>query len=153
VRLTFDSIRFENLACFSFAWLSHRTNVKLSPTSPSISESASDVILPYLPPHPQKGTAYHRYTFFLLAQKSPEVTVVDGQQQPASTTPPTRTIEIEPDDIAERTPFDARAFAQKYNLEPVGVHFYREVWSEEVSKIYEQVLGARAIISPFLRLD
>jgi hypothetical protein len=31
---------------------------------------------------------------------------------------------------------------KKYNLEPVGVHFFREEWSEAVSKIYQEVLGA-----------
>lgn len=59
---------FLSRSSFSLLDLPFRTNVPLSTTSPNI--VGGDVILPYVPPHPQRGTKYHRYT--IIAFEQPE---------------------------------------------------------------------------------
>lgn len=104
----------------------------------------------WTPPHPQKGTPYHRYVTLLLPQLH--------SSQP---------IAIAPEDIEERSAFDVRAFMTKHQLgyysqddEGVqmrmvpqtyadragkglagGIHMWRAIWDEDVSKIYRDVLS------------
>ena len=78
-------------------------------------------MLSYVPPHPQKGTKYHRYT--LIAYEQPNA----GSD----------TVNITVD---QRDAFDVKALAQAHGLEPRGVSFFRQVWDESVSKIYSDVL-------------
>jgi hypothetical protein len=85
---------------------------------------------PYVPPHPHRGTKYHRYTLLLLPQPSAEP--IDGPPLAADT----------------RGRFDVRAFCAHYGIEPAtggAGHMWREVWSEDVSKMYGSRLGR----SPF----
>ncbi|KAL1914449.1 uncharacterized protein VTP21DRAFT_8901 [Calcarisporiella thermophila] len=97
------------------------TNVPISSTSPQV--QGGDTVFPYLPPHPQKGTKYHRYT--LLVYEQPD----GGKQR----------IELSLD----KRDFDIRTIHTKYNLTTRGVSFFREVWDEEVSNIYKNILGVR----------
>ncbi|KAI8579062.1 hypothetical protein K450DRAFT_243679 [Umbelopsis ramanniana AG] len=98
-------------------WLN--TNVPLSTTQPVV--SGGDTILPYVPPHPQKGTKYHRYTILILEQPSGKIEVPS----------------------VEDKRFDTRSFIQQYQLSPRGVSFFREVWNEDVSRIYADILKER----------
>ncbi|KAJ6573882.1 phosphatidylethanolamine-binding protein [Mycena vulgaris] len=69
---------------------------------------------PYIPPHPQQGTPYHRYVVLLLPQ------------------PP-----LVP--LKQRYGFDVRAFAKQWGLNGAvggGVHMWREVWDEYVGAVY-----------------
>lgn len=80
----------------------------------------------YIPPHPQRGTAYHRYVILLLPQESA-----------------TERIHVPVPSDAERLGFDFRAFAGQFGLDGSrggGAHMWREVWDETVSKIYTDVL-------------
>lgn len=95
------------------------SNVPLSATSPSV--SGGDSILGYTPPHPQKGTKYHRYT--LIAFEQPN----EGQEK----------LDIK---VEGRDHFDVKSLAKAYNLKPTGVTFFREEWNENVSKIYNEIL-------------
>ncbi|KAI0344248.1 PEBP-like protein [Trametopsis cervina] len=79
----------------------------------------------YIPPHPQRGTPYHRYAVVLLPQQSAEHIDV-----PAITD-------------AERLGFDLRAFSQKFGLDGSkggGAHMWREQWDPTVSEIYRETL-------------
>ncbi|KAK4704677.1 hypothetical protein P7C70_g1530, partial [Phenoliferia sp. Uapishka_3] len=71
-------------------------NITLSSTSTTILPSLP-AHLPYIPPHPQRGTPYHRYTFLLLAQSAP----------------------VEFSGV-EREAFDTRAFLKEYGMEAEG---------------------------------
>ncbi|KII86518.1 hypothetical protein PLICRDRAFT_165126 [Plicaturopsis crispa FD-325 SS-3] len=99
-------------------------NIPLSSSSSAIPSSIF-THTPYIPPHPQRGTKYHRYVLLLLPQSS-EITVprlVRG----------------------ERLRFDVRGFMEKYGLDGAkggGAHMWREVWDEDVSKIYSDILKA-----------
>ncbi|RUS15326.1 phosphatidylethanolamine-binding protein [Endogone sp. FLAS-F59071] len=102
--------------------LPFRTNVPLSTTSPTI--VGGDIILPYVPPHPQRGTKYHRYT--IIAFEQPE----EGKKRVQA--------------VAEkRTQFDTASFRKQYDLTPKGVTFFRGVWDESVSRIYKKILHVR----------
>lgn len=108
-----ESFRLNNLFC--------RTNVPISATQPQV--KGGDTILEYVPPHPQKGTKYHRYT--LIAYEQPN----NGQDK----------VDFKVD---KRDGFDARKLAQKYALQARGVSFFRQVWDETVSTIYKDILHA-----------
>ncbi|OAX42584.1 PEBP-like protein [Rhizopogon vinicolor AM-OR11-026] len=77
----------------------------------------------YIPPHPQRGTTYHRYTILLLPQQS--------------------RISIPMVAKDKRTGFAVRAFMEQYGLDGSaggGAHMWREVWSEGVPAVYKDVL-------------
>jgi len=101
-------------------WL--KPNIPLSATARSaLADTSSHT--PYIPPHPQHGTKYHRYTTLLLPQ-SEEISLPVFSKE-------------------ERFNFDVREFVEQYGLDGSkgGVHMFREVWDPEVSKIYEDILG------------
>ncbi|KAI8367400.1 phosphatidylethanolamine-binding protein [Choanephora cucurbitarum] len=95
------------------------TNVPLSATSPIVKEG--DSVLDYIPPHPQKGTKYHRYT--LIAYEQPN----EGQTK----------VDIKVD---SRDQFDVKGLAETHGLQVSGATFFRQVWNESVSKIYNEIL-------------
>lgn len=97
-------------------------NVPLSSTQSSISPNSGDVLQSYIPPHPERGTPYHRYTYILYEQSSshshkPDLAHVDENG------------------------LNTREFAQQNGLKPVGVHFFRQEWDKSVSKICSDVLS------------
>lgn len=102
--------------------LCHRSNIPLSATSTSALVDASSHT-PYLPPHPQQGTNYHRYTTLLLPQ-SEEISLPAFSKE-------------------ERFNFDVREFVEQYGLDGTkgGAHMFREVWDSDVSNIYSDILG------------
>jgi len=101
-------------------WL--QPNIPLSATSPSLIADVNSHTK-YIPPHPQKGTPYHRYTILLLPQKTHiEVPVVEMDQ---------------------RLGFSLRAFMDQYDLDPStggGIHMWRGEWNPAVSRIYRDLL-------------
>jgi len=81
---------------------------------------------PYIPPHPQQGTPYHRYVLLLLPHKHP-----------------TEILDIPVPQDHERLGFNLREFAGRYGLslgQGGGAHMWREVWDTSVSSIYQNVL-------------
>jgi large subunit ribosomal protein L35 len=103
-------------------WL--KPNIPLSAISSSTKLKDLNTHTRYIPPHPQRGTPYHRYTTLLLPQRSRISVPVLSQKQ--------------------RYGFDVRAFIEKYNLEDSeegGIHMFREMWNAEVSNIHREVLG------------
>jgi hypothetical protein len=105
--------------------LFHRPNISLSTATTELTLPTSHT--PYIPPHPQRGTPYHRYAIFLLPQQSP-----------------TEPIEVPAFGDADRLGFDLRAFADKYGLDGSkggGAHMWREIWDPTVSQIYKETLS------------
>ncbi|KIM52354.1 hypothetical protein SCLCIDRAFT_56180, partial [Scleroderma citrinum Foug A] len=102
-------------------WL--QPNIALSALSPSpIADMNAHT--EYIPPHPQKGTHYHRYTILLLPQKSPISVPVFARDQ--------------------RLGFSVRDFIETYDLDlPAGggAFMWREVWDNAVSTVHKEVLG------------
>ncbi|KAM0791824.1 hypothetical protein ACM66B_004083 [Microbotryomycetes sp. NB124-2] len=107
----------------SFTTFAHllAPNIPLSATKTSL--DSSEPALPFVPPHPQNGTPYHRYTVLLLAQA-----------KPLSLNDEKATNKI------ERRGFNVRQFVREHELEAVGITFTRQKWDSSVSDIYENVL-------------
>ncbi|KAG6809515.1 hypothetical protein H0H92_015961 [Tricholoma furcatifolium] len=125
-------------------WL--KPNIPLSATTQSRINLHGDT--PYIPPHPQQGTPYHRYVLLLLPQPHLDHLNVDSRplNAEARSTPDVPTsvnLDIPPVTAEERRNFDVRAFVEKWGLNKVpggGAHMWREVWSQKVSDIYENIL-------------
>ncbi|EJT99022.1 PEBP-like protein [Dacryopinax primogenitus] len=129
-------------------------NIPLSCLSPSSPIALPPALLPYIPPHPQQGSGYHRYTTFLLPQRA----LLTELKTPL------------------RRNFNLRDFVRQYSLsgspvpgapKPIlpghgkkrngvgevtslhtgaevgggGVHMFREVWDESVTALHERVFG------------
>ncbi|CAG8480312.1 922_t:CDS:2 [Diversispora eburnea] len=82
--------------------------------------SGGETLLPYVPPHPPKGTKYHRYTFGVYEQ-------TQGK------------IEKEDLDLSIEHP----QLVEQYQLKLCGTSFFREIWDETVSDIYRDILKIR----------
>ncbi|KAF1806884.1 phosphatidylethanolamine-binding protein [Mucor lusitanicus] len=95
------------------------SNVSLSAASPVV--KGGDSVLDYLPPHPQKGTKYHRYT--VIAYEQPN----EGQDK----------VDIK---VESRDHFDAKKLAEAHGLKATGATFFRQEWDASVSKIYSEIL-------------
>ncbi|KAI0668656.1 PEBP-like protein [Trametes maxima] len=104
-------------------WLQPNIPLSAFTTSPTV---PLDTHTRYVPPHPQRGTPYHRYVLLMLPQTSP-----------------TEPIDIPVFSEADRLGFNFRAFAEQYGFNGVrggGAHMWREVWDETVSHIYQHTL-------------
>ncbi|SAM09132.1 hypothetical protein [Absidia glauca] len=96
------------------------TNVPLSATESTV--QGGNTVLDYVPPHPQKGTKAHRYTWIAYEQSN------QGQDKVDVT-------------LQQRDAFDAKAFAKQHGLTVRGITFFRQKWNDSVSKIYSEILG------------
>ncbi len=112
-----------------------RPNVPLSAftTAPTV---PLDTHTPYVPPHPQRGTPYHRYVLLMLPQASP-----------------TEPIDIPVFQESERLGFNFRAFAEQYGFDGSrggGAHMWREEWDETVSHIYQHTLSELKLVQVYI---
>ncbi|PVF95758.1 PEBP-like protein [Serendipita vermifera] len=101
-------------------------NIPISSASISPLSFSNEVPASWIPPHPQRGTPYHRYCIFLL--EHPE---------------PNERIEVGPIDDEGRKSFVLREFVNRWKLKPHiggGAHFWRSIWAQEVSEIYKTLL-------------
>ena len=107
----------------------HRPNIKLSSGSSGALTQPTPV--KYVPPHPQKGSPYHRYCLFLL----PHVNATEGLP-PAAYSALTGSGN---EGVADaRRGFNLREFSEQWGLDGGnggGAFMWREVWDESVSDI------------------
>lgn len=106
-----------------------RPNIPMSATSPSLISNINSHTK-YIPPHPQKGTQYHRYTVLLLPQTSP--------------------INVPILEMDERFGFSVRGFMAKHGLDPStggGAHMWRGEWNPTVSRIYQDLLSKHVLLT------
>lgn len=116
----------------SFAhWLVH--NIPLSLTKTVVDIKPEHVALPYIPPHPQHGTDYHRYCLVVLEQENGALSLPDD----ASNADVDAT-------QAQRQHFSVHDMIRQHDLRAAGVHFWRAKWSKEtsgaISSVYKDVL-------------
>lgn len=107
---------------------------------------------PYIPPHPQRGTPYHRYILLLLPQPplAEQGYTLTGEAHAAPGVSTSVRLEIPPVESAERGNFDVRAFLEKWGLDGAqggGAHMWREVWGESVSGIYSRILSELLVLT------
>jgi large subunit ribosomal protein L35 len=100
-------------------------NVPLSPTSIRVAlgelSADSQVILPWLPPHAQKGSPYHRLAIFVMEQKDQKP--LDYGKVAAK---------------AQREDFRLRALETRHQLKPIGVHLFRTKWDEHMAEVMQE---------------
>ncbi|KAH9939000.1 PEBP-like protein [Epithele typhae] len=104
-------------------WFQPNIPLSLATKTPPVPLNAHT---PYVPPHPQKGTPYHRYVVLMLPQRS-------------ATAP----LDIPVFTEEQRQGFDYRAFAEEHGFDGAlggGAHMWRAEWNETVSDIYANVL-------------
>ena len=91
-------------------------NIPLSPSATSIALSKlseTQIARPWLPPHAQKGSPYHRLSVFVLQQvegKTLDVAAIREREKPEG--------------------FNLRSFNDRHLLKPIGVHMFRSIWDE-----------------------
>lgn len=96
-------------------------NIAISPTQTQAvgtGAAPSDEIVPYLPPHVQKGSPYHRYSMFVFQQ--PDNTRID---------PATLVGKV------ERDGFNLRSFQTKMKLRTIGAFMWRGEWDEGTKQV------------------
>lgn len=102
-------------------------NVPISPTSTSVSlgqmSDDSHTIRPWLPPHAQKGSPYHRLVVFVLEQK-------DGQRLD----PPGLKRMVE-DPVAQ---FNIRSCMDRVHGKLIGVHLFRTKWDDGMAGVMQR---------------
>ena len=122
-------------------------NIPLSPASTSVAlaqlSDETQTLLPWLPPHAQKGTPYHRLSVFVLQQKPGAA--LDAPAVRAK---------------AERDGFKLRSFVDKNGLVPIGTHLFRTRWDEGTEAVMKRagIEGAdvefkRAAIEPLRKVQ
>ncbi|KAJ2447880.1 mitochondrial 54S ribosomal protein YmL35 [Coemansia sp. RSA 2424] len=77
-------------------------------------------LLPYVPPHPAKGTPNHRYAFVLFEQGENGSSTMES-------------VEVSRDSVL-------RSFAAQHDLRLAGISFFRASWNESVDDVYRDVL-------------
>lgn len=100
-------------------------NVPLDSTSPhfylSRLSAEEHVVLPWLPPHAQKGSPYHRQAIFILQQEEgKEIDVAAAREREAS------------------HGFILRSFSDRHRLKPVTATMFRNVWDENTRAVMER---------------
>ncbi len=116
-----------NLSTDAFDYRCHylAVNIPISPTSVSIPLSQlskdSQTILPWLPPHAQKGSPYHRLSVFVLRQPESKTFDVPSLREKVT-----------------QENFNLRSFNDKYGLKPFGVHMFRTIWDEGTAGVMKR---------------
>lgn len=95
----------------------------------------------YIPPHPQEGTKYHRYTFLMLPQPPiSEYSLSTEARAGRGVTSKKLFIPV----VKDRKAFNVRQFMKQWNLDGRtggGAHMWRAVWDPAVNAIYQGVFG------------
>ncbi|KAJ7171718.1 phosphatidylethanolamine-binding protein [Mycena crocata] len=102
----------------------------------------------YIPPHPQRGTPYHRYVLLLLQQpplpghrytRNTEALLTDQQARLSQSLRDGALLSADLASESDRLGFDVRGFAKQFGLNGAlggGVHMWREVWDKYVGAVY-----------------
>jgi large subunit ribosomal protein L35 len=101
------------------------TNIEVTPTQQHIPlgshKQADTTVIPWMPPHAQKGSPYHRISAFMLEHTDGKA--LDVEALKAST---------------PQNGFNLRTFLSKYPLKPVGVNMFRTVYDEGTKMVMEE---------------
>ena len=100
-------------------------NIPLDPTSPRIllEQLSSDeqVILPWMPPHAQKGSPYHRLAVFVLQQEQDKRIDVAAAKEKET-----------------RLGFNLRSYNGRHRINAIGATMFRNVWDQGTRQVMER---------------
>ena len=98
------------------------SNIPITPVQRTINLSnlskSEQLLLPWIPPHAQKGSPYHRLSVFVLQQK--DNISIDINMASLSVSPDT---------------FVLRSFIDRHLLKPIGVHLFRTKWDAGTAEV------------------
>lgn len=98
------------------------SNVTISPTQPLVDlgklSTESQVLLPWMPPHAQKGSPYHRLSVVVLQQKD---------NIPIDLGVATKKV--------QRDGFTVRSFMSRHLLTPISASLFRTQWDETMAAV------------------
>ena len=101
-------------------------NIPISPTSTSVPlsrlSSETQVIRPWLPPHAQKGSPYHRLIVFVLEQKDGAILELEALRNY----------------LTQKEEFNQRNFNDKFHLKPIGITMFRTIWDEGTADVMKR---------------
>ncbi|EXJ84278.1 hypothetical protein A1O3_04945 [Capronia epimyces CBS 606.96] len=101
------------------------SNITISPTKPLVDLTRlspdSQVLLPWLPPHAQKGSPYHRLSIVILQQKDNIPIDVEVARQKA-----------------QRDGFTVRSFMSRHLLTPISASLFRTKWDDSTAAVMER---------------
>ncbi|KAL9012188.1 MAG: hypothetical protein Q9173_003039 [Seirophora scorigena] len=100
-------------------------NIPISPTSTSVALSrlseGTQVLRPWLPPHAQKGSPYHRMAIFIYEH---------GRKLRSKT--------MEGISKKARSGFRLRRFTPKSLFKPIGMHLFRTSWDDNMAGVMQR---------------
>ena len=118
-----------NLATDAFDARCHflAANIEIGPTAPRVGpldalDAARQVVLPWMPPHAQKGSPYHRIAVFVLQQHEGRALDVESIREREG----------------KRLGFGMRGFVTRYRLKVVGTTMFRNQWDEGTRTVMER---------------
>ncbi|KAK5047030.1 hypothetical protein LTR84_006972 [Exophiala bonariae] len=99
------------------------SNIQISPVQPTVDlaglATTSQVLLPWLPPHAQKGSPYHRLSIIVLQQKD---------NIPIDVAAATK--------MVQRDGFSLRSFMSRQKLlKPISASLFRATWDENTAAV------------------
>lgn len=102
-------------------------NVPVSPTSGSVALSAlsegAQVLQPWLPPHAQKGSPYHRMAIFVYEQKQ-------GKMLESELTAKLSKVARNRITLSKLTP--------NFQGRPIGMHLFRTIWDDNMAGVMQR---------------
>ncbi|KAL8947997.1 MAG: hypothetical protein Q9222_005779 [Ikaeria aurantiellina] len=104
------------------------TNIPVSPTLTSISlsdlSSSATIIRPWLPPHAQKGSPYHRLAVFILEHK-------DGKKLESKQMDNGQNVQY-------NSKFNMQSLTDKLHSKVIGIHLFRTIWDDATAGVMER---------------
>jgi large subunit ribosomal protein L35 len=101
------------------------TNITISATQPLVDlaklSAATQILLPWLPPHAQKGSPYHRLSIIVLQQK--DNIPID--------------LEVARKKV-QRDGFSARSFMSRHMLSAISASLFRTQWDNSTAAVMER---------------
>jgi large subunit ribosomal protein L35 len=113
-----------NLAKDGFDYRCHflASNIPINPTQRIINLSslspATQLLLPWISPHAQKGSPYHRLSVFILQQKD-NIPIDIGMASKH----------------VQADGFKLRSFVDRHRLQAIGAHLFRTKWDEGTAEV------------------
>jgi large subunit ribosomal protein L35 len=107
-----------------------RTDITVDPSSPAISKDNGTVLQEWIPPHPEKGTPYHRLCVLVweLPERPPQPTAPLASKVPGA---------------IPRLGFKPQHYAQQNGLHAAGVTFWRQLWDVELAEVMAEYPQAK----------
>ncbi|ORY80987.1 phosphatidylethanolamine-binding protein [Protomyces lactucae-debilis] len=99
-----------------------QTGITVGPTKQTVGPEDGVVLQDWVPPHPEKGTPYHRLCVLVweLPDTPPQPNAPLASQVPGA---------------ISRVGFHPQHYAQQNGLHAVGVHFWRQEWDAELAEV------------------